>query len=156
MPLMTKIIKPMKIKKPKDKKVILAGGCFDIIHEGHIQFLKRAKALGDILIILLESDSNIKKIKGVNRPLNNQNVRAQNLSKLDIIDYIIILDTPKTSNYYYNLVKLISPDIIAVTTGDPFLEDKKRQAQLVGGKVVEVMERDKKYSTTKIIIEGGE
>lgn len=148
---MTKIIKDTNIEKPAGKKVVLAGGCFDIIHQGHVEFLTRTKALGDILVIFLESDKNIKKIKGKERPLNKQDVRAENLSKLEIVDYIIMLKTPDTSRYYYNLVKYLEPDIIAVTAGDPYLEDKKEQAESVGGKVVEVMKRDKKYSTTQMI-----
>ena len=148
---MSIILQDSHIKQINNKNIVLIGGCFDIIHPGHIQFLESSKKYGDILILLLESDENIKKIKGESRPLNNQVTRAENLSKLEIVDYIILLKTPKSSNYYYNLVNLLRPAIIAVTVGDPLLEIKKDQAKIVGGKVVEVMERDTRHSSTEKI-----
>lgn len=148
---MAKILNDINISEIKSTQIVLAGGCFDVIHEGHIEFLRRAKELGKSLIILLESDENIRKIKGENRPLNNQIVRANNLSKLDSVDYIVMLAMPSSSDYYYNLVKNVHPDIIAVTAGDPKIKDKKTQAEMVGGKVVEVMKRNTSYSTTSIL-----
>lgn len=144
------VIHDHELHKIGDGKIVVAGGCFDILHPAHVEFLKKAKALGDNLVILLESDENIKKLKGQNRPLNSQNTRAENLSKLSIADYIILLSIPETQDYYYNLVKLLQPAIIAVTEGDPLLGIKKEQAKLVGGKVVTVMSRNEKYSTSKI------
>jgi len=131
--------------------VVLVGGCFDIIHAAHIKFLRLSKEQGKILVVLLESDANIRKLKGKNRPLNNQNTRAENLSKIEYVDYIILLKKPTSSNYYYNLVKLIQPDIIAVTSGDPLISVKKIQAEEVSGRVVEVMKRDKNHSSTLLI-----
>lgn len=148
---MTKILKDNEIDKIEKNKLVLAGGCFDVIHQAHIEFLEKSKSEGKILVLLLESDENIKRIKGNDRPLNNQLVRAENLSKLNIVDYIILLNMPDSSQYYYNLVKSIHPDIIAVTSNDPLLSIKKEQAEMVGGKVVVVMKRDENYSTTKMI-----
>lgn len=148
---MAQIIKDSEIDKLKQKGIVLTGGCFDAIHPGHIKFLQLSKKQGEKLVVLLESDENIKKLKGENRPLNNQVIRAENLSKIKEVDNIILLVTPKSSDYYYNLVKKLEPAIIAVTEGDAYILDKKKQAELVGGKVVEVMKRDKKYSTSKII-----
>lgn len=148
---MAKIIKDTEIEKLKQNGIILVGGCFDVIHKGHIKFLQLSKAQGKKLVVLLESDENISRIKGKDRPLNNQIIRAKNLSKLGFVDFIILLNTPKSSDYYYNLVKSLEPDIIAVTKGDAYLEDKKKQAELVGGRVVEVIKRDQRYSTTKMI-----
>ena len=133
------------------KGVVLVGGCFDIIHAAHIKFLRLSKEQGKILVVLLESDANIRKLKGKNRPLNNQNTRAENLSKIEYVDYIILLKKPTSSDYYYNLVKLIQPDIIAVTSGDPLISVKKIQAEEVSGRVVEVMTRDKNHSSTLLI-----
>ena len=108
-------------------------------------------AEGTKLAILLESDENIKKLKGKDRPVNNQITRAENLSKIDSVDYIILLKTPTSSNYYENIVKSIQPDIIAVTDEDPLLSVKKLQAEGVNGKVVIVMKRNKEFSSTKLI-----
>lgn len=147
---MTKIISDKKIKNVKGKKIVLTGGCFDILHEAHLEFLERSKKLGDTLVVLLESDENITHLKGVGRPVNNQNVRAENLSKLSFVDYIVSLRKPTSSEYYYNLVLSLKPAIIAVTKGDPLTDVKKDQAELVRGKVVEVMERNEKFSTSRL------
>jgi cytidyltransferase-like protein len=135
---------------PKDG-VVLVGGCFDIIHVAHQKFLRLSKEQGKFLVVLLESDENIKKLKGKDRPVNNQITRAENLSKIESVDCIILLKTPTSSNYYENIVKSIRPDIIAVTKGDPLLSVKKLQADEVNGKVVIVMERNKEFSSTRII-----
>ena len=148
---MSIILKDSQTKEIASKGIVLAGGCFDLIHPGHLEFLKRSKQLGKTFVLLLESDENIKRKKGEDRPLNNQIVRAKNISKLGIVDYIILLKNPDSSQYYYNLVKSIQPDIIAVTTPDPLIEAKKEQAEMVGGKVVEVMKRDENYSTSKLV-----
>ena len=145
---MEKIIKDTEIEKLPSNGVVLAGGCFDTIHPGHTKFLQLSKKQGKMLVILLESDISIRKLKGEDRPMNKQFTRAKNLSKLPFVDFIILLSMPTSSDYYYNLVKSICPDIIAVTSDDPLMEVKKEQASLVGGKVVVVMNRDKKYSTT--------
>ena len=148
---MTKIITDKEISKIKDKKIILVGGCFDVIHPAHVKFLNESKKLGNSLVVFLESDANIKKIKGEKRPINKLHIRAENLAKLLIADTIILLDIPGSSDYYYNLVKRVHPAIIAITKGDPLTDTKKEQAKLVGGKVVVVMERDTKHSTTTLI-----
>ena len=96
---MTKILKDNEIDKIEKNKLVLAGGCFDVIHQAHIEFLEKSKSEGKILVLLLESDENIKRIKGNDRPLNNQLVRAENLSKLNIVDYIILLNMPDSSHY---------------------------------------------------------
>lgn len=148
---MDKIIDDQKIESIKKKGIVLIGGCFDIIHPAHKEFIKRAKKVGNKLAILLENDENIKKIKGEKRPLNNQIVRAENLSKIKEVDHVILLKTPDSDQYYYNLVKLLEPDIIAVTEDDPLLKVKKEQALMVSGKVKIVMKRNKKFSSSKLI-----
>ena len=147
---MAKVIKDTDVVQLPPKSV-LAGGCFDVLHPAHEEFLKKAKEHGNNLCILLESDSNIKKLKGTHRPLNNQSIRAKNLSNMGIVDIIILLNNPNSSQYYYNLVKLLRPAIIAVTAGDTLLDVKMAQAESVGGKVVEVMKRNTLHSSTKLI-----
>ncbi len=142
------IIKNLKIR---NKTIVLTGGCFDVLHEAHIEFLKKARMQGDTLVLLLESDENIRKMKGESRPVNNFDKRAKNLEALGIIDYIVELSSKVSDKYYFNLTKLIQPDIIALTKGDPLTEKKKQQAIEVGGQIKEIMERNKNYSSTKII-----
>ena len=105
-----KIVLDLKSKK---KKIVFTNGCFDILHAGHIQYLREAKRLGDILILGLNSDESVKILKGKNRPINNQQDRALVLSELISVDYIVIFqeDTP------YNLINYIKPDIL-VKGGD--------------------------------------
>lgn len=133
------------------KSIILVGGCFDVLHPGHIEFLKKAKELGGKLVLLLESDTNIRKLKGENRPLNKQKTRTENLFKTGLVDIVIPLASKVSDTYYENIVKSINPDIIAVTKGDPLIDKKNTQAKSVGGKLVEVMDRDAQFSTTKIV-----
>jgi len=152
---MTGIIDVKKIdelkSKTKNKKIVLAGGCFDVLHSGHVEFLKKAKGAGDILIILLEHDKSVRSKKGKDRPFLNQKLRSKNLSDLKIIDYIVLLPFPVDDAFYFNLTKLIEPDIIAITKGDPLTDVKKKQVEGVGGKILSVINRNKKYSSSKII-----
>lgn len=142
---------PEKIKTIKKRgTLVLAGGCFDILHKGHIEFLTKAKKLGDTLIILLESDESVKKRKGTTRPVNTQEKRGSVLSFLPSVDYIIPLPLLKTDLEYYALVKKLEPDIIAVTENDSAYNKKVEQAKMVGGKVVEVTKR-LPYSTTRLV-----
>ncbi len=147
-----KLIEPIvNSYKSEGKKIVLVGGCFDVLHDGHIQFLLKSEQKGDALILLLESDENIKKLKGKNRPHNKFDIRAKELEKLGFIDLIVKLSPNTSDTYYYNLTKLIRPDIIALTKNDPLTDKKKEQAKISGGIVLEVMERDERFSSTKII-----
>ena len=94
--------------KEENKKVVFTNGVFDIIHSGHIDYLIKAKALGDILIIGLNSDSSVKRIKGEKRPIINQSDRAFVLSNLKPVDYVVLFeeDTP------LEIIKAIVPDVL--------------------------------------------
>ena len=129
---------------------VLVSGCFDILHIGHVKFLKAAKNAGDYLVVLLESDEKVKKLKGPNRPIHNQSQRAEMLESLKMVDEVIKLPTITTYEQYLTVVKKIKPDIIAITSGDPNWEIKKRMAKEVGGKVEVVITRINKYSTSSI------
>lgn len=133
------------------KKIVLVGGCFDILHLGHIRFLKQAKKLGDTLIVLLESDEKIKKIKGEGRPVNSQIIRAEILEALHDVDFVIKLPEIMEDADYDDLVKKIKPDYIAVTKGDSGLENKKRSAKLVNAKIIIATNLIEGYSTSKIL-----
>jgi FAD synthetase len=139
--------------KSENKKnvIVLVGGCFDVLHTGHILFLEKAKKLGDKLIVLLESDENIKKDKGNNRPINNQKNRAKILMSLKMVDKVIKLAEMKTDDEYLALIKKIKPKIIAVSDGDKRILLKKEQAKKVGAKLMVVTKLIPQQSTSRII-----
>lgn len=134
-----------------NEKIVLAGGCFDILHIGHLTFLQKAKNQGDYLFVLLESDDQIKKIKGSNRPINTQKDRAEILAALQIVDYIIPLSASMSDSNYDTLIKKINPSVIATTKGDPNRFHKERQAKLIEAKVVDVTMPVKDHSTTNLL-----
>lgn len=122
--------------KDEGKKIVLVGGCFDIFHWGHFQFLKKAKKLGDVLIVALESDKKVRELKGEGRPITPLRVRAEILAAFFFIDYILLLPYFPDDKSYNNLAIGLQPDIIATTAGDRQLVKKQKQAESVGGKVV--------------------
>ena len=116
-------------------RIVLTGGCFDILHLGHVRFLSEAKKMGDYLVVLLENDKNVKKLKGKNRPVFIQKERAEMLSALGSVDLIALLPTMENDTDYLDLVMKIKPDIIAVTENDPHIEKKRGQAKQIGGEL---------------------
>ena len=133
--------------KAKGKKIVFTNGCFDILHVGHVRYLKEAKALGDILILGLNSDSSVKSLKGSDRPINNESDRAEVLSALKAIDYVVIFDE-KTAE---NIVGEVKPDIYA--KGGDYSIDTLPEAKIVaehGGKTVLLQLVDGKSSTNII------
>ncbi|CAN5116246.1 D-glycero-beta-D-manno-heptose 1-phosphate adenylyltransferase [soil metagenome] len=133
------------------KSIVIAGGCFDILHTGHIAFLEASKAQGDTLVIFLEADMRISKLKGENRPVHMQATRAQILATLPTVDYIILLPDVMTNDLYDQLILSLKPAIITATNGDPYRTHKERQAKLVGGKVKTVIDLLPEFSTTKLV-----
>lgn len=136
--------------KKQSKTIVVTGGCFDILHIGHIKLLKESKKQGDYLFVLLENDITVKKIKGDMRPINSQEERAEILSELKSVDYVVKLDEMKSDKDYDEAVNKLMPDIITTTYGDPQGIHNKRQAKKVGAKVVFVINRIKNRSTTKL------
>ncbi len=134
------IVNELKVKK---KKIVFTNGCFDILHIGHIKYLEKAKSFGDILILGLNSDTSIQKLKGEGRPINVQNDRAYILATLKVVDYVVIFneDSP------FDLIKLIGPDVL-VKGGD--YEGKKIEGQDIVQEIKIVNFIDGK-STSKII-----
>lgn len=114
-----------KEAKEQGKKVVFTNGCFDILHVGHITYLNEAKKLGDVLIIGLNSDSSVRRLKGESRPVNSETDRALVLDALRSVDYVSIFneDTP------FELLEKIVPDVL-VKGGDYRKED------VVGGDIV--------------------
>ena len=131
----------------KDKKIIFTNGVFDILHEGHIASLSEAAALGHILIVGLNADESVKRIKGESRPVNNENSRALLLASLVITDAIVIFkeDTP------LQLINDILPDVL-VKGGDYTLEQIVGAKEVIAnGGEVRIIPLLKGFSTTGII-----
>ena len=118
------------------KKIVLVGGCFDVLHFGHIRFLEQAKQLGDSLVVLLESDEKVRSMKGDKRPIHTQEQRKAMLNALDCIDDVMLLPAVTTDAYYIELINKIKPSVIAITEGDPILGKKQTQADAIGARLV--------------------
>lgn len=137
----------IKVLKAKNKKIVATNGCFDILHIGHIRSLQKAKLLGDVLVVGLNSDASVRKIKGKTRPINNEKTRAEVLSALACVDLITIF-SEETANKFLEMVK---PDIYV--KGGEYNLQKLSEAALVrklGGKTVQIP-MIHGFSTTKLI-----
>jgi D-beta-D-heptose 7-phosphate kinase/D-beta-D-heptose 1-phosphate adenosyltransferase len=128
-------------------KIVFTNGCFDILHAGHVSYLNRAKALGDILIIGVNSDDSIRRIKGANRPINPLEDRIQVLGGLGCVDYLITFneDTP------IDLIRLVQPDVYV--KGGDYTKETLPEAPVVEqyGGIVELLPFVENRSTTRII-----
>lgn len=94
--------------RKEGKTIVFTNGCFDIIHAGHVRYLNKSKSLGDILIAGLNSDISVKKIKGEKRPIVPQKERAEVLSGLEAVDYVVIFNEPTP----IRLIKAVLPDVL--------------------------------------------
>ena len=112
--------------KQAGRRIVFTNGCFDILHVGHVRYLKSAKALGGALIVGLNSDKSVKRIKGDKRPIVPERERAELLSSIRFVDYVVMFDEPDP----YNTIAAIKPDIL-VKGGDWSLEN------IVGRDIVE-------------------
>ena len=133
--------------KANGKKIVFTNGCFDLLHAGHIAYLTEAAGLGDILILGLNSDASVQKIKGPQRPINNENTRSSLLSAMFFINAVIFFneDTP------LELIKAIQPDIL-VKGGDYKPEEiVGAKETIANGGTVEVLSFLPGYSSTAII-----
>jgi len=133
----------------KNKKTVLVGGCFDIFHYGHFKFLSQAKKEGDFLVVALESDEFIRR-KKQRQPIHNQKQRAEILSALVFVDLVILLPYFSKDKDYFNLINKIKPKILAVTAGDPQMNNKRKQAEAINAKLKVVTPFIKNFSSSKI------
>jgi FAD synthetase len=141
--------KVQELKKQK-QRIVLAGGCFDILHKGHIAFLEAAGSQGDCLIVMLESDARIRKIKGTGKPIHSQRIRAKVLAALPAVDYILLLPEFSSNTDYEMVVLVIKPAIIAATKGDPGRVHLDRQAKQIGARVIDVIDRLPEYASSSL------
>lgn len=153
MPPNNKIVSLEKLKeivfklKSQKKKIVTTNGVFDILHIGHIRYLGKARELGDCLIVGLNSDSSVKRLKGESRPINNQNDRAEVLSALEFVNYVLIFEDDIPIKW----LNVLKPDI-HVKGGDYSL-DKMIEKEVVEKNKGMIIILDKVHgvSTTNII-----
>ena len=137
----------LNLWRKEGKTIVFSNGCFDILHRGHVEYLSKAADLGDVLIIGLNTDSSVKRIKGPSRPVNDEKARAVVLAALEFVDAVIFFeeDTP------YNLIKYVQPDVL-VKGKDYKAEDIVGYDIVVGnGGRVETIELVEGFSTTNTI-----
>ena len=133
-------------------KIVLANGCFDIFHVGHIRYLDGARELGDILIVGINSDEQVKKLKGANRPFMPENERAEIISALKFVDYVTIFDEPTVGQ----LIRAICPDFHA--KGTDYTPDTVPEREIVracGGQTA-IVGDPKDHSSTELALKFSE
>lgn len=133
--------------RDSNKKIVFTNGCFDLLHQGHHDLLKKASSYGDILIVGLNSDSSVRKLKGKDRPIDSEIIRSKNLLNLEFVNYVIIFnsETPK------DLIQAIMPDVL-VKGGDYTINNIIGSNEVIsnGGRV-EIIPLTDGYSTSSII-----
>lgn len=144
---LSELLEVSLLRRKKGQKMVFTNGCFDILHAGHIDYLMKARKLGDFLVVGLNSDESIRRIKGPTRPVNNLSFRISALSGLASVDYIVVFeeDTPE------ELIKTLKPDVLV--KGEDWKEEEIAGGAFVksyGGKVVRIP-FSFNISTTKII-----
>ena len=147
--ILTKKELPAFIKRYRrqKKKIVFTNGVFDIIHRGHVEYLTEAKSFGDILIIGLNSDASVRRIKGPNRPINSQKDRAIVLAALKPVDFIVLFgeDTP------LKLIQTITPDILVKGADYKLSEIVGAEHVLHHGGIVKRVKITPGRSSTKVI-----
>ena len=133
--------------RSEGKSLVFTNGCFDIVHRGHVEYLAQVADLGDVLCIGLNTDASVKRLKGENRPINDENARALLLAALDFVDAVVPFDddTP------YELIKQVQPDVLV--KGKDYKPEEIAGYDIVtakGGRVVTI-DLVPGYSTTDII-----
>ena len=121
--------------KARRKRIVFTNGCFDILHVGHIRYLRKAKSLGDILVVGLNTDRSVRLIKGEKRPIVPQEERAEVLASLEFVDYVVLFDEPDP----FTLIGKVKPHILV--KGADWTKDKIVGRDLVeeaGGRVVRI------------------
>ena len=141
------LLQKLSVWRLLSKTIVFSNGCFDILHPGHIASLVEAAQQGDILIIGVNADASVKKIKGINRPVNNEDSRSLLLASLAIVDAVIIFseDTP------LELIKILQPDVL-VKGGDYTIDQIAGAKEVIagGGRVI-INPLVNGFSTTSII-----
>lgn len=148
-----KILRPeqltsvLTLLRLKQKKIVFTNGCFDLIHQGHVDYLAKAREKGDVLILGLNTDNSVHRLKGATRPIQDEQSRAMIIASLLCVDYVVLFDedTP------YELIKNIQPDVLV--KGADYKKENIVGYDIVTkkGGVVETIEFLEGYSTSNII-----
>ena len=141
------IIPLIKDLKKQGQTIVTTNGCFDILHIGHLRYLKKAKSYGDILVVALNSDSSTRALKGDSRPINNENDRAELLANLNCVDIVVIFDEISPEK----LLVEIAPDVH--TKGADYTIETLPEAKAImaaGGKI-EFIDFVQGKSTTNVV-----
>ena len=141
------IVRQANIWRFKEQKIVFTNGCFDILHLGHIEYLSKAADLGDVLVIGLNTDSSVTKLKGDDRPLNNEHARAMILASISFVTAVVLYDedTPE------NLIRLVQPDVLVKGADYTVEEIAGHEIVLARGGTIETIELTEGYSTTSMI-----
>jgi len=126
------LIEAIAAAKKDGQRIVFCNGCFDLLHVGHVRYLEAAKALGDLLIVAINSDAQARRLKGEGRPLMPQDQRAEIVSALDAVDFVTIFDEPTVAD----LLLALKPDVHA--KGTDYTEDTVPERDVVrsyGGRV---------------------
>jgi len=142
-----RLIARVAIERRRGARIVLANGCFDLLHVGHIRYLEAARRLGDILVVGINSDEQVKGLKGANRPLMPENERAEIVAALRFVDLVTIFGEPTVAE----LIRAIRPDIHA--KGTDYTEETVPEREIVreyGGRTA-IVGDPKDHSTTALI-----
>ncbi len=143
----SKIAELCQILRDGGQKVVFTNGCFDIIHAGHVRYLAKARSYGDCLVLGLNTDASVQRIKGPTRPINNQADRAEVAGALKSVDYVVFFDEPTAEA----LIQEVHPDVY-VKGGDYTLETLPEGQIVLGyGGSVELVKLVEGRSTTNVI-----
>jgi rfaE bifunctional protein nucleotidyltransferase chain/domain len=141
-------LKAIGAKAKRDgKSIVFTNGCFDLLHRGHVHLLRQAKALGDILVVAVNSDRSVKEVKGPHRPILLETDRGALLGAMEMVDYVIFFDEPDP----FNIIAALRPNVLV--KGGDWSTDRIVGSDIVendGGRV-EVVPYLKGFSTTEII-----
>lgn len=102
------LVSKVKSWQNAGKKIVFTNGCFDLLHKGHVDYLAKAADMGDILVLGLNTDASVSKLKGPNRPIQDQDSRLQIMASLGFVDAVVLFDEPTP----YELISLIKPDVL--------------------------------------------
>ena len=141
------VIKETQSAKEAGKTIVLANGCFDVLHAGHIRYLQGARELGDVLVVAINADDQVKLLKGSGRPILAERERAELVASLEVVDFVTIFDEPTVEQ----LLLAIKPDVHA--KGTDYTEETVPERDVVrsfGGRIA-IVGDPKNHSTSEML-----
>jgi rfaE bifunctional protein nucleotidyltransferase chain/domain len=138
-----------KALRAAGKRIVVTNGCFDLLHVGHVRYLKAARALGDVLIVGVNGDRSVCELKGPGRPLNNEKDRAELVASLESVDLVAIFPELRATQF----IELVTPDVY-IKGGDydsESLNPEERAALKKIGSKIDIVPFEKGYSTSSLI-----